>query len=82
MGAGLCSDGLLMASDAQHTRQSTRQAGGEGGGEMLILFKSALWLAWVVVGLITLLTGDISRTSYACAWVLALVYMLLDILSK
>lgn len=49
---------------------------------MLILFKSVLWLAWVVVGLITLLTGDVSRTSYACAWVLALVYMLLDILSK
>ncbi len=48
----------------------------------MILFKSVLWLAWVVVGLLTLLEGDISRTSYACAWVLALMYMLLDILSK
>ena len=47
---------------------------------MLILLKSVIWLAWLVMGLITLLSGDISRTSYACAWVLALVYMLFDAL--
>ena len=47
---------------------------------MLILLKSVIWLAWLVMGLITLLSGDISRTSYACAWVLSLVYMLFDVL--
>lgn len=48
---------------------------------MMILFKSVLWLGWLIVGAFTLLGGDISRTAYACAWVVALVYMLLDILS-
>lgn len=49
---------------------------------MLILLKSVIWLGWLIVGLITLLGGDISRTSYACAWAVALVYMLFDVLSK
>ena len=49
---------------------------------MLILFKSIIWLAWVIVGLITLLSGEISRTAYACSWFMALVYMFFDILSK
>lgn len=48
----------------------------------MIILKSVLWLAWLVVGLITLLEGDISRTSYACAWFTALVFMFFDILSK
>lgn len=48
----------------------------------MIIFKAILWLAWLAVGLITVLEGDISRTSYACAWVLALVYMLFDILTR
>lgn len=47
---------------------------------MLILFKSVIWLGWLIVGLLTLLSGEISRTAYACSWVLALVYMLFDIL--
>lgn len=49
---------------------------------MLIVLKSILWLAWLAVGLLTLLEGDISRTSYACAWIVALVYMLIDILIR
>ena len=48
----------------------------------MLILKSVLWLAWLVVGLLTLLSGDISRTSYACAWVLSLVYMLIDIVCK
>ena len=47
---------------------------------MLILFKSVIWLGWLILGLLTLLSGDISRTAYACSWVVALMHMALDIL--
>ena len=33
------------------------------------------WLFWFVVGLLTLIKGDISRLSYACVWVVMLAYM-------
>lgn len=45
-----------------------------------MVFKAALWLAWLALGLVTMLKGDISRTSYACVWVTALTYMLLNML--
>lgn len=48
---------------------------------MLTLLQSLIWLGWLAVGLVTLLGGDISRAAYACAWVVALVYMLVDILT-
>lgn len=48
---------------------------------MLILFKAVGLIGWVVVGLLTLLSGEISRTAYACPWVVAVMYMFFDIMS-
>ena len=45
-----------------------------------MVFKAIIWLLWLALGLVVLIRGDISRTSYACVWVLLLMDMLLDML--
>ena len=45
-----------------------------------MLFKAILWLAWLALGMLVLIRGDISRASYALVWGVMLMYMLLDMM--
>ena len=40
----------------------------------------ALLILWIIVGIITLLSDDISHISYACVWVVLLVQYVMKII--
>ena len=45
-----------------------------------MVLKAVIWLAWLALGVLVLIRGNISRTSYAIVWATMLMQMLLDMI--
>lgn len=64
-----------LADDLRGQLEEGRPAGADAAKRMTVAAGVAVFGVWVIAGVVTLVTGDVSRFTYGCAWAVLLAYV-------